>query len=156
MWGRDPGAGGLLDPDSAHEQIARWREHVERMAGDTKAMSDRLNEARVSVTDRDGLVEVTVDYTGRLVDLKLRDRVRNVSPEVIARTIMQTIGVAAGQMADRARQIVVETMGSDSAAGREIAERVAQQLQMPDARADHAADHAAGHAAGGDDRTRGR
>jgi len=132
MWGRDPSAGGLLDPDSAHEQIARWREQVDRMASDTKAMSERLREARVSATDRDGLVEVTIDYTGRLVDLRLRERIRNVAPDVIARTIMQTVAVAAGQMGDRARQIIIETMGTDSAAGREIAERVVQQLQMPD------------------------
>jgi DNA-binding protein YbaB len=148
MWGRDPGAGGLLDPDSAHEQIARWRDQVEQKVGDTKAMSDRLHEARVTATDSDGLVEVTIDYTGRLVDLRLRERTRNMAPEVVARTIMQTIGVAAGQMGDRARQIVVETMGSDSLAGREIAERVVQQLQAPDA--------AGGAAAGGDERTRGR
>lgn len=144
MWGRDPGAGGLLDPDSAHEQIARWREHVERMAGDTKAMSDRLREARVTATDSDGLVEVTIDSTGRLVDLRLRERVRGVPPEVTARTIMQTVAVAAGQMGDRARQIIAETMGTDSAAGREIAERVVAQLQMPDQAVD------------GDDRPRGR
>jgi DNA-binding protein YbaB len=144
MWGRDLGAGGLLDPDSSHEQIARWREQVDRMASDTQAMSDRLREARVTATDSDGLVEVTIDSTGRLVDLRLRERIRNVSPDVIARAIMQTVAVAAGQMGDRARQIVAETMGTDSAAGREIAERVVQQLQMPDP------------AAGGDDRQRER
>jgi DNA-binding protein YbaB len=132
MWGRDLSAGGLLDPDSAHEQIARWREHVDRMAGDTQAMSDRLQQARVSATDSDGLVEVTIDSTGRLVDLRLRERVRNAAPDVLAATIMRTVAAAAGQMGERVRQIVTETMGSDSAAGREIAERAVRQLQMPD------------------------
>ncbi len=132
MWGGDPGAGGLLDPDSAHEQIARWRDSVDRMARDTKAMSDRLRDARVTASDSNGLVEVTIDSTGRLVDLRLGERVRRVSPDVIARTIMQTVASAAGQMGERARQIIAETMGTDSPAGREIAERVVLQLQMPD------------------------
>jgi DNA-binding protein YbaB len=133
MRGGDLSAGGgLLDPDGAHAQIAQWREDVERMAGNTQAMADRLREARVTATDANRLVEVTVDSTGRLVDLQLRERVRNVSPDVVARTIMQTIAVAAGQMGERARQIITETMGADSAAGREIAERVVQQLQPPE------------------------
>jgi hypothetical protein len=57
---------------------------------------------------------------------------------------MRTIGVAAGQMGERARQIIAETMGTDSAAGREIAERVVEQLRMPEG------------ATGGHDRQQGR
>lgn len=145
MPGGDWSAGGLLDPDSAHEQVARWRAQAERMAEDTQAMSDRLGEARVTATDDNRLVEVTIDSTGRLVGLKLGERVRNVSPEMIARTIMQTIAVATGQMGERARQIIAETLGTESPAAREIADRVVQQLQIADG---------GSSAAGGDDRRR--
>jgi len=136
----DLSVGGLLDPDGAHAQIARWREQVEQMAGNTQAMSDRLREARVSAADSNRLVEVTVDSTGRLVDLRLGERVRNVSPDMLARTIMQTIGVAAEKMGERAHQIITETMGPDSVAGREIAKRVVQQLQTPDQTAERGDD----------------
>jgi DNA-binding protein YbaB len=132
MWGGEPGAGGLSDPAGAHEQIARWQQDFERMATNTKAMTEGLRDARVTVTDDNRLVEVTVDSHGRLVDLKLRERVRTMSLDVVARTIMQTIAVAAKQMGERARQIIAETMGPDSTVGRELAERVVQQLQMPD------------------------
>lgn len=132
MWGGDQSAGGLLDPDGAYEQIARWREQVEQMASNTQAMSDRLREARESAADANRLVEVTVDSTGRLVDLRLGERSRNVSPDMLARTIMQTIDAAAEKMGERAQQIITETMGPDSVAGREIASRVVQQLQTPD------------------------
>ncbi len=131
MWGSDPGVGGLLDPDSAHEQIARWRDRVEEMASDTKAMSDRLRQAQVTATDVNGLVEVTVDVSGRLVNLRLNERARRAAPDAIAATIMQTIAVAAGQMGERAQQIITETMGEDSVAGREMAQRMAQHLQQP-------------------------
>ncbi len=130
MWGSDPGVGGLLDPDSAHEQIARWRDRVEEMASDTKAMSDRLRQAQVTATDVNGLVEVTVDVSGRLVNLRLNERARRAAPDAIAATIMQTIAVAAGQMGERAQQIITETMGEDSVAGREMAQRMAQHLQQ--------------------------
>jgi DNA-binding protein YbaB len=129
MWGGgDPGVNGLLDPDSAHEQIARWRDRVDRMASDTKAMSDRLQQVQVTATDINSMVEVTVDVSGRLVNLRLTERARRASPDTIATTIMQTIASATGQLGERARQIITETMGEDSPAGREMAERMAQHL----------------------------
>ncbi|HZM83203.1 MAG TPA: YbaB/EbfC family nucleoid-associated protein [Candidatus Limnocylindrales bacterium] len=145
MWGGDPSADGLLDPDSAHEQIAKWRDRVEQMAVDTKAMSDRLRDARLTATDDTGMVEVTIDATGRLVDLKLGNRVRQVAPEQAAKTIMQTIGKATRKLGERAQEIIAETMGTESAAAREIAERVGQQLQPPESARDD-----------DDDRSRGR
>jgi DNA-binding protein YbaB len=132
MWGGEPGAGGLSDPAGAHEQIAQWRQGFERMADNTKAMTDGLRNARVTVTDDNRLVEVTVDSSGRLVDLKLLERARTVSLDVVSRTIMQTIAIAAKQMGERARQIISETMGADSTVGHELAGRVVQQLRMPD------------------------
>lgn len=129
MWGSDPGSGGLLDPDGAHEQIARWRDRVERVAEETKAMSDRLRDARATATDVNGIAEVTVDATGRLVDLRLSERARRVSPESLAATIMQTIAVASGHMGQQARQIITETLGEQSPAGREMAERISHHLR---------------------------
>ncbi|MEO3748838.1 YbaB/EbfC family nucleoid-associated protein [Plantactinospora sp. B5E13] len=95
-------------------------------------MSARLRDARMTAADDDGLVEVTIDATGRLVDLRLSERTRQVSTDVVARTIMQTIAVAGRQLGERAQQIIAETVGTDSPAGYEIAERVGRQLRMPD------------------------
>ncbi|MEE6260105.1 YbaB/EbfC family nucleoid-associated protein [Plantactinospora sonchi] len=102
------------------------------MAVDTESMSARLRDARMTAADDDGLVEVTIDATGRLVDLRLSERTRQVSTDVVARTVIQTIAVAARQLGERAQQIIAETVGTDSPAGYEIAERVGQQLRMPD------------------------
>lgn len=132
MWGGDPSDGGLLDPDSSHAQIAQWRERVDRMAVDTKAMSDRLQEVRITASDGNGIVEVTIDANGRLMDLRLSDRIRRLGPEVVARTIMQTINAATGQVAERAQQIIADTIGTQSPMAREISERVGRQLRPPD------------------------
>lgn len=72
------------------------RGRVERMSVDTRAMSDRLRHVRITAADGNQLVEVTIDATGRLVDLRLGDRNRRVAPEVVSRTVMKTIAVAAG------------------------------------------------------------
>lgn len=133
-----PGAGGLLDPDGAMDRLAAWKGRIDQLAADTRAMSDRLQELRVTVADGNGLAEVTVDSTGALVDLRLGPRVQRVAPDVTARTIMDSVREARRQLADRSREIIADTVGSGSAAGRAIAERVGRQLH--DAAGDASAD----------------
>ncbi|WP_198041485.1 YbaB/EbfC family nucleoid-associated protein [Micromonospora chokoriensis] len=102
------------------------------MATATDAMSDRIQELRVTVADGNGLVEVTIDSVGALVDLRLGQRVQRVAPDVVARTIMTTIALAKRQLADHAQEIIGDTLGTDSPAARAIAERVGQQLRDAD------------------------
>ncbi|MFE9694569.1 YbaB/EbfC family nucleoid-associated protein [Micromonospora sp. NPDC005806] len=130
------GGGDLLDPDGAVERLAAWKGRIDQLAADTKAMSDRLRELRVTVADGNGLTEVTVDSVGALVDLRLGQRIHRAAPEVVARTIMDTIHEARRQLADHSQEIIADTVGTESAAARAIAERVAQQLRDADPAAD--------------------
>ncbi|MET8042108.1 YbaB/EbfC family nucleoid-associated protein [Micromonospora sp. NPDC005215] len=129
MTAEVPNAGGLLDPDGAMDRLAEWKGRLDQLATATDAMSERVQELRVTVADGNGLVEVTVDSAGALVDLRLGQRIQRVAPDVVARTIMSTIGLAKRQLADRAQEIIGETLGTDSPAARAIAERVGQQLR---------------------------
>jgi DNA-binding protein YbaB len=121
-----------LDPDGAKQWLAAWKGRIDEMAASAKAMSDRMQDLRVSAADPNGMVEVTVDTTGALVDLRLGPRIQRVAPEEVARTVMDTIAEAKGVLADRAQEIIAETMGADSEAGREIVARLEQQLRGPD------------------------
>ncbi|MEV4201389.1 YbaB/EbfC family nucleoid-associated protein [Micromonospora globbae] len=123
--------GGVLDPGGAMEQMRAWKGRIDKLAADTKAMSDRLQELRVTVQDENGLAEVTVDSTGALLDLRLGRHAQRVPPDVLARTIMDTLRRAKGELADRSQQIIAETVGTESAAARAIAERVHRRL-LPD------------------------
>ncbi|MEU4531124.1 YbaB/EbfC family nucleoid-associated protein [Micromonospora ureilytica] len=129
MTGEVPHAGGLLDPGGAMDRLAEWKGRLDQLATATDAMSERIQELRVTVADGNGLVEVTVDSAGALVDLTLGQRVQRVAPDVVARTIMTTIDAAKRQLADRAQEIIADTLGTDSPAARAIAERVGQQLR---------------------------
>ncbi|MGR6322674.1 YbaB/EbfC family nucleoid-associated protein [Micromonospora soli] len=127
-----PDGGGLLDPDGAVQRLAAWKGRINQLAADTKAMSDRLQEVRVMLADINGLTEVTIDSTGALVDLRLGQRIHRVAPDVVARTIMDTIRAARRQLADRTQEIIADTVGTESAAARAVAERVGQQLRDAD------------------------
>lgn len=135
-----PSAGGLLDPDGAMDRLAEWKGRIDQLAADTKAMSDRLQELQVTVADGNGLAEVTIDSTGALVDLRLGPRIQRVAPEVVARTVMDTIREAKRQLADRSQEVIADTVGTESAAGRAIAERIGQRLRDADPASDSPGD----------------
>jgi DNA-binding protein YbaB len=127
-----PGPGAILDPDAAMDWLSAWKGKIDKVAADTKAMSDSLQMLQVTETDKSGQVRVTVDSTGALKDLWFGHHVQRISPEVLARTVMDTIRAARKKLADQAELIVAETVGIDSAAGRTIATRVGQQLRGPE------------------------
>jgi DNA-binding protein YbaB len=122
-------SGGVLDPDGAMDQMRAWKGRIDKLAADTKAMSDRLQELRVVAEDDNGLAEVTVDSSGALLDLRLGRQIQRVSPEVVAQAVLDAIRRAKGQLAERSQEIIAETVGTESAAARAIAERVGRQLR---------------------------
>jgi DNA-binding protein YbaB len=122
----------ILDPDGAREQLAAWQGRIERLAADTKSMSDQMEQLRVTAADRDGLVEVTVDSSGSLIDLTLGPRFARVSSDVLARTIMDTVREAKRQVAARSQEVIEATLGTESPAARAIAARVRERLTPPE------------------------
>jgi len=119
----------VLNPDDARQRLEAWKGRIDKLAADTKAMSDRFQQLEVTRKDRDGMVEVTVDNTGALIALKLSREIDRSSPDVIAATIMSTIREAKAEVADRSQEIIAETVGTESPAARAIAERVGEHLR---------------------------
>ena len=94
-------------------------------------MSDQLEKLRVTAADPDGIVKVTVDSSGGLIDLTLNPRIARVSSDALARTIMETVHEAKRQVAARSQEVIESTLG-DSPAARGIAARVRERLTPPD------------------------
>lgn len=121
--------GTILDPDGAREHLAAWQGRIDKMAQDTEAMRQRLQDLRVTASDPNGLAEVSVDSTGAMVGLRLTDRISRVSPDVVARTIMATLGAARNTLADRSKEVIEDTVGTESVAARAIAKSVDDHLR---------------------------
>lgn len=119
----------ILDPDSARDRMTAWKSRIDKLAADTQAMSTRLQGVRITAKDVGGLAEVTIDSTGSMVDLRLTERIQRADPAVVARTIMATLGDARSQLADRSQEIIADTVGTDTAAGRAISASVDRQLR---------------------------
>jgi DNA-binding protein YbaB len=126
-----PDGESLLDPDAARAYLRDWQSRIDRTAADTQAMSDRLAQLRVTAADANGLAEVTIDSTGVLVGLHLSDRIQRFAPDAVSRAVLSAVREARLKAADRSREIITETLGSESVAARTLTERVARQLREP-------------------------
>ncbi|GID95939.1 YbaB/EbfC family nucleoid-associated protein [Amorphoplanes digitatis] len=124
--------GGILGPDGARDYLRGWQGRVDRMAVDARAVSERLGNLRVTAEDANGIAEVTIDSTGALVDIRFSERIQHAQPDVVSRAVLNAVREARSSAADRSRQIVLDIMGGESAAGRAIADRMAEQLRGPD------------------------
>ncbi|MCP2242070.1 YbaB/EbfC family nucleoid-associated protein [Lentzea aerocolonigenes] len=124
----------ILDPDGARERLAAWKGRIDKLAADTKSMSAQLQGLRIVAKDPAGMAEVTIDSTGAMTDLKLTDRMTGARPETVAATIMATLADARKQLAERSKEIVAETIGTETAAGRAIVESVGRQLGADEAK----------------------
>jgi DNA-binding protein YbaB len=117
----------ILDPGGAVERLTAWKDRIDKLAADTRAMSERLQQVRVVVADPDGLVELTIDSTGALVDLRLTDRIQRTRPDAVATAVLTTLATARQQLAERSQEIVAETVGTDSPTGQAIVAQVGRQ-----------------------------
>lgn len=120
----------IPDPEASRDRLQAWKGRIEQLAADTQTMSDRMQELRVTVSDPNHMVSVTVDSTGNLLDLQLTERSRQVKTEFVSQVIMETIREAKVKVAEQASEIIEATIGTESGAGRAIADRVRTQL-MP-------------------------
>jgi DNA-binding protein YbaB len=123
--------GAIPGPEEARDRLAAWKGKIDQLAADTQAMSDQMQALRVTVSDPNHMVTVTVDSSGTLLDLQLTERSRRVELQHVSQTIMDTIRDAKAQVAEQAKEIIESTLGGESAAGRAIAERVRSQLMPP-------------------------
>lgn len=124
--------GGIPDPEASRDRLVAWKGRIDQLAADTQAMSDQMEQLRVTVMDPRRIVQVTVDSTGNLVDVLFSELIRRFTPEEVSQALMATIRAAKLQVADRSAEIIEATLGSDSSAGRAIADRVRKQLSPPD------------------------
>jgi DNA-binding protein YbaB len=129
IWGSET----FLDPNSSRDYLRSWKERVDTLAARTQAMSEQIEQLRVSAKDGNDLAEVTIDSTGVLVDLKLSSRMHRFEPDVVARAVLTAVAAARKTAAARSREIAEATLGPDSIAARAIADRMQQALEPSDA-----------------------
>ncbi|MFF4196776.1 YbaB/EbfC family nucleoid-associated protein [Nonomuraea sp. NPDC001831] len=82
-----------------------------RQARELRTAYGKLSELAATAESRDGLVSVTVGPRGQVQDITLDPRVyRKLAPSQLARSIMEQIGAATAQVADRTKELMTPFM----------------------------------------------
>jgi len=106
--------------DGAERWLAGWSESASAQLTRAQLMSDQVSRVNVSATSADGSVEVTVNGSGTVIDLRLGDLVRKRPAEDIAQEILRVMRRAQAKLAGRVAEIAADTVGADSATGQAV------------------------------------
>lgn len=113
--------GRVLDPAAARDRLEERKAKFERMAEQTQQMAEQMKQLSVILTDPNGIVTVAVDSTGNLSGIELSARIQRTHPEVVSRTIMETIAEAKRRIIEQTQVVIADTVGADSETGKAVA-----------------------------------
>jgi DNA-binding protein YbaB len=106
------------DPLSGAGAAAAAR--IDRLTAEAKAKAERYRAmqaqvGQVSATEssQDGLVTVTVDSAGNVTDLRITDKVREMSGEQVASAVLRTLRRAQSRLPEKLAAVMAETIGDD-------------------------------------------
>lgn len=104
------GAGGI---DEGDESLDRWIAENEAKAQRFQRMRDGVQQVSTTETSRDGVVTVTVDAAGNMIDLGITDGVKQMSGSKVSSEVLGTMRKAQSRLADQVAQVVSATVGDD-------------------------------------------
>ncbi|MEV4122959.1 YbaB/EbfC family DNA-binding protein [Micromonospora sp. NPDC049645] len=130
MWADDAAL------DAAQLRLDEWESSLAERAERAKRLSTMMRDLTGTARNADRTVDVTVDSTGLLIDLRLDERIRRQPAAHTARQILETTTAA---RADLLRQVNVVTAGSlgDDASAQAIIDSYRSRL-LPDQGSDDA------------------
>ncbi len=116
------------DPEG---MVHDWGSRVDEQVRLATELGRQIESSRVTADSPNGEVRVTVDSSGGLCDLELREPASRLDRRALARLIMDTSRKAQGLMARQVSQLAEETMGRDSGAASFISSTYTQKFPMP-------------------------
>lgn len=106
--------------DAADRWVDDWQARIEERAARARDAARQLRDLTGRASGGDGLVRVTVNSAGALVDLHLDEQIRRHSARWIADEIMATARKARADVARRALIVIEQTVGTESADGQAL------------------------------------
>ncbi|MFI7072927.1 YbaB/EbfC family nucleoid-associated protein [Micromonospora sediminicola] len=103
--------------DAATRRLDEWESSLADRAARARDLSARTQALTGTARSTDGLIEVTVDPSGSLADLRLDERIRQHSAAHTARQILATTRAARADLLQRLTEVTTRALGDDPAAG---------------------------------------
>ncbi|MEU5260636.1 YbaB/EbfC family nucleoid-associated protein [Amycolatopsis sp. NPDC021455] len=78
-----------------------------------RAMQQAVEQVSVSAASKDGTATVTVDSAGNVTDLRITDRVREMSGDQVAKAVLSALRTAQAKLPDRLGEVMADTIADD-------------------------------------------
>ncbi|MEU1966391.1 YbaB/EbfC family nucleoid-associated protein [Micromonospora sediminicola] len=114
--------------DAATRRLDEWESSLADRAARARDLSARTQALTGTARSADGLVEVTVDPSGSLADLRLDERIRQHSAAHTARQIVATARAARTDLLRHLTEATTQALGEDDPAARAIVESHRRRL----------------------------
>jgi hypothetical protein len=111
--------------------LTDWQHRVEQQTAQTTELSRRMRDVRATASAPGGQITVTVDHAGGLSDLELTPRALRLTPDELARTILDTSRRAQAHLTARMNELVTDIYGEGSDTAGFIGEAYAEQFPPP-------------------------
>jgi DNA-binding protein YbaB len=108
----------MSDPvsDKAENATARVDQLVaqaKQKAQRYRAMQQAVEQVSVSAASKDGTATVTVDSAGNVTDLRITDRVREMSGDQVAKAVLSALRTAQSKLPSRLGEVMADTIADD-------------------------------------------
>jgi DNA-binding protein YbaB len=102
------------DLDGAERWIDNWESSIQDRAAKAKSFAERGQGLTATATDKDRVVEVTVDSSGGVTALNLSERIRKMAAHEVSDLILSVMRAAQSKLTHEMARVAGETMGEDS------------------------------------------
>jgi hypothetical protein len=106
--------------NAAEEWVRSWTSSVSERAAATQSLADHVARLKVTESDPDHMITVTVNGSGVMINLQLADGASRLGMDRLAETILRTMRRAQGALAGRVAAVAEQTVGRDSETARAV------------------------------------
>lgn len=122
--------------DAAGRRLDEWEASMADRAARAKTLATQVQALTGSATSPDRSVQVTVDSSGLLIDLRLDERIRRYSSAQTARQIMATTRAAHADLLKQLTEATTETLGDGDPTAQAIIDSYQRRLNPDESRPD--------------------
>ncbi|MEU0882672.1 YbaB/EbfC family nucleoid-associated protein [Lentzea sp. NPDC005914] len=101
------------DPAQVERGVDEWVEGLRQRADRLQRLKTQVDRIQVTETSPNGAVTVTVDATGKPIDVRFGDRVGSVPPRELGPLVMGCIRTAQSRIAQQVREATTAAVGDD-------------------------------------------
>ncbi|WP_255638271.1 YbaB/EbfC family nucleoid-associated protein [Amycolatopsis sp. DSM 110486] len=99
--------------ENAEARVDQLVAQAKQKAQRYRAMQQAVEQVVVSAASKDGTATVTVDSAGNVTDLRITDRVREMSGDQVAKAVLSALRTAQSKLPDRLSEVMADTIGDD-------------------------------------------